>query len=312
MYFFAKNPKGWPVGSTKKRTKIDVSFPAAAVAAVAKAIKARKNKEHEEQQQTKNKFIKYRYAEIVFTLKDAVHDILLNGNVAFHRHGIPKSTLKDNSVKFESVANLLDIPFGDITREQYFGDIYKRTPPLLYMDDVAFISKTIVSRDNNNNGMGREDVVNLVMDLSQNNNRKKFEDNYDYLVYRNKLDGVKRDGRVAAAQPTTINRYETTVSKQWIWYSTLEETWNYQKRLNMEYGTGVVFDDVAEHLTGNIDDSCFMANHYGSIKIVASGSKKKTEKNFDDFRASITSFRGEIVLSIKGLSFFYQRETRLG
>ena len=55
-----------------------------------------------------------------------------------------------------------------------------------------------------------------------------------------------------------------------------------------------------------------MANQDRRIKIVASGSKKKTEKNFDDFRASITSFRGEIVLSIKGLSFFYQREAWLG
>ena len=44
--------------------------------------------------------------------------------------------------------------------------------------------------------MGRKDVVNLVMELSQNENQKKCEDNYDYLVRRKKLDGVKRDGRV--------------------------------------------------------------------------------------------------------------------
>ena len=123
-------------------------------------------------------------------------NILLNGDVASNRHGILTSTLKNHSVKFESVANLLDIPFGDVTREKYFGAISKRPPPLLSMDDVTLFSKTIVSRDNNNNRMGQDDVINLVMELSQNDNRNKCEDHYDYLVRRKKLDGVKRDGRV--------------------------------------------------------------------------------------------------------------------
>ena len=39
---FAKNPNGPPVGSTKKRTTINVSLPAAAVAAVAKSDEANK------------------------------------------------------------------------------------------------------------------------------------------------------------------------------------------------------------------------------------------------------------------------------
>ena len=41
---FAKNPNGPPVGSTKKRTTINVSLPAAAVAAVAKSDKANKKR----------------------------------------------------------------------------------------------------------------------------------------------------------------------------------------------------------------------------------------------------------------------------
>ena len=35
-----------------------------------------------------------------------------------------------------------------------------------------------------------------------------------------------------------------------------------------------------------------MANQYGIIKTVASGSNIKTDKNCDDFRASVTIFRG--------------------
>ena len=57
----------------------------------------------------------------------------------------------------------------------------------------------------------------------------------------------------------------------------------------MAYGTVVVFDDVDEHFTVNFDESCLMDNQYGSIKIVASGSKNKTEKNCHNLRASITS-----------------------
>ena len=109
-------------------------------------------------------------------MKYAVCDIFLNGDAAFNRHRIQKSTLKDHAVRFESVSSLLDIPFGDVTREHYFGAIFKRPPPLLSMDDVTLLSKTTVYCDNNNNRMGRDDIIDLVMDMSQNNNQKKCED----------------------------------------------------------------------------------------------------------------------------------------
>ena len=40
--FLENNPKGRPVGSTKNRTTINVSLPAATVASVAKSYKAKK------------------------------------------------------------------------------------------------------------------------------------------------------------------------------------------------------------------------------------------------------------------------------
>ena len=132
-------------------------------------------------------------------MKYAVCDILFNGDAALNRHGIPKSTLKDHAVKFDSVVNQINIPFSAVTREHYFGAISKRPPPLLTMDDVTFLLKTTVYCDNNNNRMGRDDIIYLVMDMSQNNNQKKCEDHYDYLVHRKKLDGVKRDGVVVTA-----------------------------------------------------------------------------------------------------------------
>ena len=76
----------------------------------------------------------------------------------------------------------------------------------------------------------------------------------------------------------------------------------------MADGTGVVFDDVAEHFTGNFDESCFMLNQDGSIKIVASVIKKKIKNNCDNLCASIIILRGEkSFLEIKDLSFLYQK-----
>ena len=66
--------------------------------------------------------------------------------------------------------------------------------------------------------MGPDDSVNMVMELSQNDNQNKCEDHYDYLVRRKKLDGVKRDDRVVEAQTTTNNRSKITLLKQWRWY----------------------------------------------------------------------------------------------
>ena len=222
---FANNPKGRPIGSTKKRTTIDVSLHTTSVVSVVKSGEAKKKEVAVEETTDKEALHKISLFWGKITLKDAVCNILLNGDVAFNRHGILKSNLKYHSVKFKSVANLLDIPFVYFAREHYFGSIYKQPPPLLYMDDFTFLLKQIVSRDNNNNRMGQEDVVNLLMELSQNEKRKKCEDHYYYLVRRTKFDGAKCDGRVVVAQPTTTNRSSITALQQWRWYSTLEYTW---------------------------------------------------------------------------------------
>ena len=86
------------------------------------------------------------------------------------------------------------------------------------MDDFTFLLKKIVSSDNNKNRMGLNDFVNLVMELYQNDNQKKSKDHYEYLVRRKKLGGVKHDGRVGVAQPTTTSRYSIIVLQHWICY----------------------------------------------------------------------------------------------
>ena len=139
MDFFANNQKGWPVGSTKNRTTLDVSLPAAAIAAVAKAGEAQKKMSRMRNDRQRSAAQTITMLKKKSTLKESVCDILLNSDIAFKRHGIPESTLKDHSVKFESVADLIDFLLGDVTREQCVGAISKLLPPLLYMDDVTFL-----------------------------------------------------------------------------------------------------------------------------------------------------------------------------
>ena len=80
----------------------------------------------------------------------------------------------------------------------------------------------------------------------------------------------------------------------------------------MVYGTGVVFGDESEHFTGNFDESCFMVNRYGSIKIVSSVSKKRTENNCDNFLASVTSLKGGNCFGNQGPLIFLSRGKSVG
>ena len=99
----------------------DFTSPAA-VDSVAKANKYNKNKRNRSNNQ-RQKSAAQNIAGKISSLKDAVCNIFWNGDAAFNHHDIPKSTLKDHAVKFESVANQLDITFGYVTRDQYLISI---------------------------------------------------------------------------------------------------------------------------------------------------------------------------------------------
>ena len=64
------------------------------------------------------------------------------------------------------------------------------------------------------------------------------------------------------------------------------------------------FYDVADHLTGNFDESCFMANQDGSIKFLASRRNNKTKNNCDDYHASVPSLIGGNCFGNQGLFHF--------
>ena len=55
-----------------------------------------------------------------------------------------------------------------------------------------------------------------------------------------------------------------------------------------------------------------MANQYGSIKVVAYDSKKKTDNNCDYFRASVASLRGVNFFGNQGSFIFLSKVNTVG
>jgi len=78
------------------------------------------------------------------------------------------------------------------------------------------------------------------------------------------------------------------VEQQLRWHATVEEALGFQRKMNQPADEYLMLED---HFLGNLDETCLMANADGSVRVIASLSKKKTEKNTDDSRASITSLR---------------------
>ena len=65
-----------------------------------------------------------------------------------------------------------------------------------------------------------------------------------------------------------------------------------------------------DHFIGNLDESCFMISD-GEIKVIASASKKKTEKRTDDTRESITTVRIGLCSGDQAGYYFLSKVIRL-
>ena len=228
-------------------------------------------------------------------LKDAVIEFARIGDKAVELSPIPLSTVKDNALKFASMAKRNSNGIvKDVTYEQFWGDsstTNKSKPSLLDGNQVLFLQEVIVERDNGNNPMTRHEVIQLITEISQCFDEMRAKNHFDYLIREKKLNLLKRDGKVSTAQATTTKRSAVTAEQQWRWHSMFDNTYTEMKKRNTADGSGVDFDDVCEHFVGNIDESCFMANSDGKVKVIASAAKRKTEANRDDCRASVTSIR---------------------
>ena len=125
----------------------------------------------------------------------------------------------------------------------------------------------------------------MVMELLQCcGSRKQAENHFDYLIRNGRL---KRGGRVVVAQKTTTKRSQITIEQQLRWHTAVDFALSEQRRLNLPAED---FNDVKEHFFLNMDESSLLASD-GTIKVVGSVTKSKTEKIMEDCRASITVLR---------------------
>jgi len=224
-------------------------------------------------------------------LRDAVLGAIngsanLTTSTAVAAVAVPASTLKDNIIYWHDAAAKYKVPVETVTMEMILE--FKKPLSLLTDDEHAFLADCIRTRDHANNGMSRHEAIRLIQELAQTSDFKKCENHYDYAVRMKKLNGLKRDGRVTTAQPTTTKRSQIRVEQQLRWHTTVEAALAEQRRLNLPADD---FEKVTDSFFGNLDESCFMANADGKVKVIAASNKSKTEKITDDCRASITSVR---------------------
>ena len=120
---------------------------------------------------------------------------------------------------FESAAEEYGVDIGSVTREM----VYKqKRKSLLSLDEIAFLQNVIQYRDEANQGMTRDEVISLIMELKQTSKRKTCENHLDYLIRTGRLSDLKRGGRVTKAQATTVKRSQINVEQQLRWHTAVD------------------------------------------------------------------------------------------
>lgn len=224
--------------------------------------------------------------------------------------GIPRPTLHRHTKKMQAIAADTGIavdrlPVGLVFPVSHRGSL---KPALLNEDEVKLLASAIIHRDEANNGMSRQEVGQLILEMSQTSSMKKAMDHYDYLVRNRRLIGVKNGGHTVKAQATTTVRSQIQVEQQLRWHTTIDEALQEQRRLNQP---ALAFEQYQDDFFGNLDETCLMSNADGDVRVIAAESKKKTEKNTDDSRVSITSIRVGMASGIQGPFTFLAKGVRM-
>jgi len=200
----------------------------------------------------------------------------------------PRTTLQRHSERFLEVAKEKNQLLEFLTSQMIFPKCRGGGNGLLNDNEVELLAETVKHRDEANNGMSRNEAIQLVMELAQMTNRTTAEGHCDHLVRQKRLRGVKNFGRTVKAQATASKRGRIAVEQQLHRHATLQEALDFQREVNEPTNEQL---EVEDFFFGNLDETCLMAKADGSVRVIASAWKKKTKKNMDDSRASITSLR---------------------
>ena len=304
--FFGKLPRGRPPASSFSFSSLSLPMNAN-VSKLNETAKAMKKKAEDPV------YLNYKRPELFEQLRLAVQANISKekqestDDVAT-KYLISRSSLQRHTKTFNALMEEHQIPIQAITREQVFPLPRGTGNSLLSDEDISLLASAIVHRDETNKPMSRKEAITLVQQLSQCHEPKTAENHYDYLVRTKRLVGVKNDGKTVKAQTTTDKRSQINVEQQLRWHTTVEEALQEQQRLNQPFAS---FEMLQDHFFANLDETCLMANGDGSIRVLGSAAKKKTEKISDDSRASVTSIRvgnaagmqGPFVFLAKGIKF---------
>ena len=188
----------------------------------------------------------------------------------------------------------------------------KSKSSLLDKTNKEFLQQTIISRDEANNGMTRNEIFAFIQMLV-GCDQKSAENHYDYLTRNKKLPKLKRHGRTVIAQKTTTSRTQIRSEGQLRWHAVLDAVWDDLTKHNVlpPGDARKIFELVKEHFWLNLDETCIQCND-GNIRIVGSKERKTQSKITDDSRFSITILRvgnaagldGPIIIILKGKSNF--------
>jgi len=152
------------------------------------------------------------------------------------------------------------------------------------------------------------ETIALVQELAQTAHRVAAENHFDYLVCMKRSKEVKNHGHAVKAQPTTTKRTQITIDQQPRWHVVVEEALEFQKRVSLPEKECEQFQD---YFLGNLDKTCLMAYVNGAVRVTASQGKKKTKKNANDSRISITSLRIGLASGFQGPFTFLAKGTRM-
>ena len=168
---------------------------------------------------------------------------------------------------------------------------------LLNDDQVAFLQDVICQRDTNNEGVTRREAVTLIAELGRCSCLKKAEYHLNYLIRIGRLKNLTRGGRVIAAQSTTSERSQISISQQYRWHCLIDFCWRDLHRKNAN--PPGLFTHLAPFFQVNLDETCFMCSE-GTLKILGDSQRKKHNLNVADCRTSVTVLRVGSAAGVNG------------
>ena len=214
--------------------------------------------------------------------------------------------MQPHVTKLEEASDRLKLPPGQLTRDMTFPSARRGGQKLLRDHSMELLRSATACRDESNNGMSRNEAISLIMELSQINNRKKAENHLEHLIRTKQSKGLKNNGRVVCAQATTAKRSQIQVEQQLRWHTTVNDALAEMRRLNQQ---AAALAQLEDHFFGDFDETCLMVNSDGAVRVMASSSEKKKEKNTDESRASITSLHVGMASGTQGPFAFLAKGT---